>query len=59
MIFRAQTPDRLAEQQIVEARMALLEHEAAAEFNGAMARMLAARIVRLQSFLNQLKELSE
>lgn len=53
VIFRPTSFRKLAEHQMREARMALLDHEAAAEFNGAMARMLRERITRLESQLNQ------
>lgn len=39
---------KLQAQQLQEARVQLLEHEKAAEFNRAMADMLKARIERLE-----------
>lgn len=48
-IFAPTTPAKLAAEQLKEARMKLLEHEAAAEFNQAMARMLRERIARLEA----------
>lgn len=56
MIFRPTAYRKVAEQQMRDARLALLDHEAAAEFNGAMARMLRERIARLEVTLNQPEE---
>lgn len=56
MIFRPTAYRKVAEQQMCDARLALLDHEAAAEFNGAMARMLRERIARLEVTLNQPEE---
>jgi len=49
-LFAPTKPAALAAEQLKEARMKLLEHEAAAEFNQAMSRMLRERIARLEAY---------
>lgn len=43
---------RRAQTMLHEARLAQLEHEAAAEHHGALARMYAERVMRLESTLH-------
>lgn len=47
MIFAPTNPDKIASQQLYEARRMLLEHRAAAEYHDTMARMYETRIARL------------
>jgi hypothetical protein len=47
VIFAATKPGRLAEQQLKEAQLLLLEHEKAAEYHQAIAEMCRKRIARL------------
>lgn len=47
MIFAATKPGRLAEQQLKEAQILLLEHQKAAEYHQAIAEMARKRIERL------------
>ena len=47
--FAPTKPEALKAQQLREAEMQLLQHEAHAEYHGAMAAMLHERIVRLRS----------
>lgn len=47
-IFTPTNHTKLVAHQLKEARMALLEHQKAAEFNAAMADMLILRIMRLE-----------
>ncbi|MDN6885327.1 hypothetical protein QMO14_17105 [Variovorax sp. CAN2819] len=49
MIFAPTNPDKIASQQLYEARRMLLEHRAAAEYHDTMARMYEARIARLSA----------
>lgn len=49
MIFAPTNPDKIASQQLYEARRLLLEHRAAAEYHDTMARMYEQRIARLQA----------
>lgn len=46
-MFAPTDPSKIKALQLKEAQRALLEHEAAAEFNSAMADMLRTRIARL------------
>ena len=47
MIFAPTNPEKIASQQLYEARRMLLEHRAAAEYHDTMARMYETRIARL------------
>ena len=53
MIFAPTKPEKIRTHQLREAERALLEHEAAAEFNTAMAAMLRQRIKRLAQTKDQ------
>lgn len=47
-IFRLPSPQAIASQQRIEAERLKLEHAAAAEHHGALARMYEERIARLR-----------
>lgn len=47
MIFAPTKPEAIAAKQLQEAQRLLLEHEAAAEYHQAIARMCQSRIARL------------
>lgn len=47
MIFAPTNPEKIASQQLYEAKRLLLDHRAAAEHHDALARMYEARIARL------------
>jgi hypothetical protein len=49
MIFAPTSPDKIADQQLYEARRLWLEHEAAAEHHAALAAMYAKRVLRLKA----------
>lgn len=49
MIFSPTNPEKIASQQLYEARRMLLEHRAAAEYHDTMARMYEMRIARLSA----------
>lgn len=48
MMFAPTDPLKIARQQLYEAQRMRLEHKAAAEYHGAVYRMLCDRIPRLQ-----------
>lgn len=50
--FKQVDADQVAEHQLFEARRALLEHEAAAEFHEAMSVMYRGRVERLEVAVN-------
>ncbi len=47
MIFAPTNPEKIASQQLYEAKRLLLEHEVAAEYHQAMVSMCRNRIARL------------
>lgn len=49
MIFAPTNPEKVAAQQLYEARRLWLEHQAAAEYHQAMAEMCAKRVLRLKT----------
>lgn len=49
MIFAPTNPEKIASQQLYEAKRMLLDHRAAAEHHDALARMYEARIARLSA----------